>query len=76
MPANFATNIIMLQISELPKFCHEYINVSNLATILLRNIENVAKLKNATNFKQSLILKCCKVSQMFRFIPTFVLLFR
>ena len=52
------------QISELCcKCCREYENVPGFAIIFLRKIENIAKLKTATN------LKCCKCAVLFRLLP-------
>ena len=62
---------------ELHKCCSEYKILSNFSSILCKKIENIPKLKNATNLKPPQILKCHKfqTAEMCSFIPTISFLF-
>ena len=75
-------NIKTQQISELRKFCYEYQNIENLATVFYNNkIKLKTNLKNSANFKPPQIFKCytfyiCrKWAVLFLLFPTFILVF-
>ena len=77
---HFATNIKTPRLSKLCKFCSEYQNVANVATIFGTTIKTAANLNNTTNFKTPQIIcffKCDKFQSVTNvpFYSYFVLLF-